>query len=346
YAWEVVTLMDVLRTQRRVLARNALETARLYAPRLLLRQQRWREAFLRTPYLFRWAETFAKRYVLQQGTEVAFTFQLQSIFNFGLSHLPHFIYTDHTHLENLNYPGFTPNRLAAPEWIALEKAMYRRATRVFVRSSNIARSLVEQYGCDPQRVKCVYVGSNVAIPSGALLNQDYSNGVILFVGTDWERKGGPDLLRAFVRLRERHPQARLVVVGCAPRLRVEGVQVVGRIPLPEVSAYYRRATVYCFPTRREPFGVTVVEAMAHALPVVASRLGALPDLVEDGVNGYLVPPGDVDALSAALEALLDSPETCRRFGEAGRRLMRERYTWEGVGRRIREAVLNALATAQ
>ncbi len=278
--FEVVTFTAVpaLRAQRRVMLRNAWEAVRLYGLGVLLGRYRWKDAFLHTPFLFQWGRAYAQACVA--GGSYRFTFQLQSLLDFRVPGIPHFVYTDHTHLVNLTYPGFTPRHLAHAAWLALERELYCGATQVFVRSTHVLRSLVDQYGCDPRRVACVYAGGNVPLRPEPPDNANYTNGVILFVGTDWERKGGPDLWQAFRQVQARRPHARLVVVGCRPRLRHPQVEVVGRVPLARLPFYYRRASVYCLPTRREPFGVTTVEAMAYALPVVATRVGALPDLVQ------------------------------------------------------------------
>ena len=92
------------------------------------------------------------------------------------------------------------------------------------------------------------------------------------------------------------------------------------------------------PTKREPFGIVFIEAMAHRLPVVGTRLGAIPDFVRVDETGYLVDTGAVDDLARALIRLLDDPERCRRFGEAGRRLALERYTWDRVGDALYTAI--------
>ena len=84
------------------------------------------------------------------------------------------------------------------------------------------------------------------------------------------------------------------------------------------------------PSYREGFGVVCAEAMAHARPVVASAVGGLLDLVADGETGIHVPAGDVAALRAALERLLGDRELRRRFGEAGRERVRERFSWAAV----------------
>jgi glycosyltransferase involved in cell wall biosynthesis len=83
----------------------------------------------------------------------------------------------------------------------------------------------------------------------------------------------------------------------------------------------------------EGLGVVLLEAMNHGTPVIASRVGGIPDIVEDGVSGLLVPPGDADALAAALRRLRDDPALARRLGEAGRRRLREQFSWPAIVQR-------------
>lgn len=82
----------------------------------------------------------------------------------------------------------------------------------------------------------------------------------------------------------------------------------------------------------------------HAqLPIVGTRVGAVPDFVQDGWNGFLVTPGDVQGIAEALMKLLHNPEQCRQFGERGFALARERYSWEVVGRRLHQHILDKFA---
>jgi glycosyltransferase involved in cell wall biosynthesis len=103
------------------------------------------------------------------------------------------------------------------------------------------------------------------------------------------------------------------------------------------------ASVFCMPTRIEPFGIAPLEAMARRLPVVATRVGALPDFVEENQSGFLVQDGDSHALADALSRLLDNPEMCRRFGQRGHEIFRSRYTWEAVSDRLRAEILPLIA---
>jgi glycosyltransferase involved in cell wall biosynthesis len=114
------------------------------------------------------------------------------------------------------------------------------------------------------------------------------------------------------------------VVGDGP-LRELLPQAVGFVPAERVRGFYDRAAVVVAPSRREGYGMAAREAMAHGRPVVATAVGGLPDAVEDGVTGLLVPPGDVPALRAALERLLGDAELRSRLGAAARTAAVERF---------------------
>ena len=123
---------------------------------------------------------------------------------------------------------------------------------------------------------------------------------ILFVGVEWERKGGVQLFEAFKLVLKKIPDATLTIVGCAPSIQHLNVNVVGKISIEKVPDYYNQASVFCMPTRLEPFGIVFLEAMYHQLPIVASNIGAANDFIEDNKNGYLLPPDDTVGISNQL----------------------------------------------
>ena len=209
---------------------------------------------------------------------------------------------------------------------------------IFTRSTNISRSLIDLYDVPSQKVACVYVGINVAPFSGKLFNNGYRNKNILFVGVDWPRKGGPDLVEAFKIVLRTHSDARLTIVGCSPDIDLPNCDVIGKVPVNEMSNYYERASVFCMPTYLEPFGAVYIEAFSYKLPVVATNIGAIPDFVLDDENGYLVEPGDIAGLAESLNELISSAEKCKLFGERGNALVRERYNWETVGAAMRKHI--------
>ena len=338
---ETQSVMDVVKRNRGWMAPNLWYVAKEYGHLLARREMTLREAYLRTTYTFvRLHE--AMRQSISPGQHL-FSFQMQSMYNTSVPGVPHFVYTDHTHLSNLNYPDFDRRSLRSPQWLALERSIYESATVVFTRSTDVAADLVRFYDIPAGKVECVYAGSNVDVEdSGELANGDYGNRRILFVGVDWRRKGGPELLEAFKSVLRTYPDAHLTIAGADIRLDVPNCTVLGNVSPEKLSRYYSEASVFCLPTRLEPFGIAFVEAMMHRLPIVGTRVGAVPDMVEDGVNGYLVEPGQPGALAEALCKLLASSERCREFGGRSYTKAVEHYTWTGTGQRIRARIFRAL----
>src|SRR3989440_587787 len=174
---------------------------------------------------------------------------------------------------------------------------------------------------------------------------------VLFVGRLVERKGVSHLVDA-VSLLLPLPGAdvRLVIVGDGPeRARIEArgrdrgldgrVAVRGQGSDAELQAAYAGADAFVLPAvvdRRgdtEGLGVVLLEAMNHRVPVIASAIGGITDIVEDGVSGLLVPPGDATALAAALGRLARAPDLAAGLGEAAYRRLRERVDWDAITRR-------------
>lgn len=156
---------------------------------------------------------------------------------------------------------------------------------------------------------------------------------VLYAGRLSPEKGVLDLVEAAGGMT-------LVVAGDGP-LREQVPGALGFVPPDELDRLYARAAVVACPSRREGFGMACLEAMAHGVPVVASGVGGLLDLVTNGETGLVVPPGDVAALRTALERLLGDPELRRRLGAAARERARERFSW----RASTDALLEAYAEA-
>jgi glycosyltransferase involved in cell wall biosynthesis len=341
YTVDIIDLKQMLARRPDITLINSFHTLREYGGEIGRGRKNAKECFFRTPYLFRAVKTLMAQKLADP--DYLFSFQMQSLFDASTATLPHFVYTDHTNLANIAYPSQDHDKLYSPAWIALERTIYQNASLVFTRSSDITRSLVEQYQCDPGKVRCVYAGSNVPRQDDPPDNDGYRNKNILFVGIDWERKGGPELLEAFRQVLTVHPDAHLTIVGCSPQVNLPNCHVLGRLPLAEVKTHYRQASIFCLPTKLEPFGIVFIEALSYHLPIVATCIGAIPDFVRNGENGYLVEPGATQSLAEALIKLLDDPEQCQRFGHKGRLMAEENYNWNNVGLRMKEGIRAALA---
>jgi glycosyltransferase involved in cell wall biosynthesis len=337
---DVIDISALVRRRPDLILLNGIATILLYGKDIAFQRKKFRLAFWRTPFIFRQVRRLVQKKVAA-GTYV-FTFQMQSLFDASTPGIAHFVYTDHTHLENRHYSMDSQTSLYSQSWIELEKQIYQNAAMIFLRSSNVRRSLMEDYECPPCKAVLVYAGRNARVTPVKMKNTDYTQPAILFVGLDWKRKGGPDLVQAFKLVREKVANARLTIVGANPDLQIPGCEVVGKVSPEELDKYYQEASIFCLPTYREPFGVVFIEAMASHLPIVAANVGAIPDFVEEGLNGYMLEPGDTQGLARALLQLLKNPELCRSFGEHSFQLARDRYSWKVVGEKIKKNILEEL----
>jgi glycosyltransferase involved in cell wall biosynthesis len=243
---------------------------------------------------------------------------------------PYHLYLDHTRAIAEGYepaPGLTPPIPYDRSWRAREQSVYRNAAGIFTFSENVKISLVDDYGVDPRRVHVVGAGPNVEPRPGDLgLAREKA---ILFVGRKFAAKGGQDLLAAYAEVKRAHLDAQLwIVAESMPRPVPSGVVFHGILGKAALARLYARASVFALPTLREAFGLSLVEASRFELPVVATRIEAIPEIVDDRETGLLVPPRDPLALSQALEELLADPERARRMGREGRVRSLARFGWD------------------
>jgi len=301
----------------------------------------WKEYWVHTPWAFDHLTAVAGEAVRRGRPDAV----LQAGVLFGPGRAPdrpYHLYVDHTRAIAERYepaPGLPPALPPDPAWRAREERVYRGAATIFSMSEFAARSLVSDYGVEPARVRVVGAGPNVTPRSGTVATRRPRDGgapAILFVGRNFVPKGGPDVLDAFRLVRRAHPRAELWIVSqAAPSPLPDGATFIGPLGPDALAGLFSRASLFALPTLREAFGLAFLEAMAFGLPVVASRIEAVPEIVVDGETGLLVPPRHPAALADAIMDLLADPARARRMGEAGRGRLAERFGWErAVGRML------------
>jgi starch synthase len=231
-----------------------------------------------------------------------------------------------------------------------EARVYAGASSICTINQYLERSFVEDYGLDPARVHTINAGPNIDLDVLRVAQSQRPADVpptVLFVGREFGRKGGNELLAAFKRVRENVPDARLIIVG--PRdLQIDqpGVQSLGLINkdtpegLAALQKIYSEATAFCMPSRFDCFPISLLEAMACGLPCVGTRIAGIPEIIADNETGYVVELDDVEALADRLTRLLQNPEQARAMGKRGRTRVYTLFTWEAVVDRL-IAVLRA-----
>jgi glycosyltransferase involved in cell wall biosynthesis len=235
--------------------------------------------------------------------------------------------------------------------------------RLFDRFLTVSRYSAETLGVAPSRTRVIYGGAD---PRRYTPGPDDDRRGVLFVGRLTPHKGVDRLLRALP------DGARLTVVGTGghdPRpperdypdllRRLAAEQDVvfrGQVDDAELPGLYRQAAVYVLPSVHETcygrhiaiselLGLSVLEAMASGTPVVCSRVGGVAEIVRDGETGFLVKPGDIEALHDRLDLLLHKPDLARQLGDNARDAVLERFTWDACARRCVDAYRELVAAS-
>lgn len=221
----------------------------------------------------------------------------------------------------------------------MEGISIERADRLMACSANIADFTASYYGVSRESIDVVHCGvdGDAFHPRHGAEQPDEGPNV-LFVGNIAANKGLPAVFSSVLRLRSKYPTIRLQVIGNgdddlaeefqaqARREQAEAnIEFVGFADRDRLPGFYRRASVFASPAQYEGGVANVyLEAMACGCPVIASTAGGAPEAVVDGESGFLVPPGDVEATTWALDRLLSDPSLRYRMGQAGREKV-ERY---------------------
>jgi starch synthase len=241
-------------------------------------------------------------------------------------------------------------------WI--EKTAVEAADRVIAVSGQMREDILAHFAVDPKKVVVIHNGVDAerfrrTARREALERHGVRPPYVLFVGRITDQKGIFDLLEAAPRL---PAGVQVVLCAAAPdtpeieeRLRravpqhPNAVWIDAMVPPEDLVQLYSHAAVFACPSVYEPFGLINLEAMACETPVVASAVGGIVEVVEDGRTGDLVPPGRPEALAAALGRVLGDPARGRALGQAGRRRVEERFSWASVAERTAEVYAEAVA---
>jgi starch synthase len=241
-------------------------------------------------------------------------------------------------------------------WI--EKTAVESAHRVIAVSHKMREDILAHFNADPSRVVVIHNGIDPDLfkhtdRREALDRLGVREPYVLFVGRITDQKGIFHLLEAVPQL---PAGVQAVLCASAPdtpeieeRLRraVAGQPNVKwineMVPVDDVTQLYSHAAVFCCPSVYEPFGLINLEAMACETPVVASAVGGILEVVEDGKTGLLVPPANAEALAAALNRVLGNPALGRSMGQAGRRRVEEHFAWASVAERTEQVYADAIA---
>jgi glycosyltransferase involved in cell wall biosynthesis len=198
-------------------------------------------------------------------------------------------------------------------------------------------------GAPDRSIRLIFNGTDLRrfspSPNGTGVDPRFGPQMIFACRQLFPRKGIRFLVEAVARLKPRFPELKLVLAGdgferpalvkLAEKLGIgDDVTFLGWVPNVTLPQYYRAAAISVIPSLEEGFGIPAAEAMGCEVPVVASDAGGLPEVVEHGVTGLVVPRGDTPALAEAIGSLLENPERRRRMGIAGRERALRLFDWD------------------
>jgi glycosyltransferase involved in cell wall biosynthesis len=304
----------------------------------------WRERFYKNIPAFRLRSRKANALLWKYEGKADVSMQIGVMYDSAINKLPfpHIIYSDYTAILSSRKPhaGRSPFTKATREkWIALEKKTFERAVHVCTRSELVKQSLLEDYDIPQSKVTVIGGGLNLASLPEIPARWDHPNPLVLFIGKEFQRKGGPLLVKAFSMVRQVLPSARLTIVTSHVPDDVvlpENTHVLTHIRArSEIENLYRAADVFVLPSVLETWGDVIIEAMAFGLPCIGVREDAMPEIIQHEKTGFLIARQDAISMADAMVMLLKNAALRKLMGNEGRSLVEKEFLWSHVVKRLK-----------
>ena len=224
-------------------------------------------------------------------------------------------------------------------WSPVYQKMFEQCDCAIVLSESLKNKIEEHIG-ENDKIKVVYNPCPIITDSTSYKKGNY----ILFSGTLYEGKGYKDLIRAFAKISNKHPDWKIVLVGngeevlayeLAKSLNIEQqVLLLGWVNGQEKHKVFCEAQALCLPSYAEGFPMAVLDAWAYGLPVITTPVGGVPDVAIDGENMLLFNPGDIDALSEKLDLLMKDESLRERMSSESVKLATEKFNLANITEQV------------
>ncbi|HLB74215.1 MAG TPA: glycosyltransferase family 4 protein [Sedimentisphaerales bacterium] len=256
----------------------------------------------------------------------------------------HYCFTDMTIVQAISSPtakDFAAGRLDKSqhaEAIEAQRIIFESCEAIFVNSHWTKDSIVSDYNIEPDKVNVVGVG--VSLPLQPLPQRRKESHNIVFIGRNWDHKGGPMLVEALSLVRKKFKDATLTVIGCNPRIDDENVQVLGALDkriasdMETIERALVNAAVLCVPSIFEAYGICFLEAQLYGIVPITFTGEGRGDAIKDGQTGILLEERTAHVLSEAIIDLFSNPEKTRKMGRAGHEYVMNNLTWDHVAERV------------
>ncbi len=274
---------------------------------------------------------------LVHGFNISWENALVAGWHYAVSRRLPFVVTPFAHLGSHNY-----DRVALNSTMEHQRRLMGDANALVVLTALEAEGL-RRYGVAPREVVVIGAGLEPLPPATDVnrvdVNFDLTLPYVLFIGRASYDKGAIHAAQAVLSLCRQGMDLCLVLIGqTSPRfqrflakLTAQEKQVIRPLGIVDEAtkhALLEKSALLMLPSRTDSFGIVLLEAWAHGKPVVAARAGGIPGVVDDGLNGFLIPFGDTRELAAAARMLLEDEQLSQHMGEMGRRKVEAQYNWE------------------
>ncbi len=283
-----------------------------------------------------------KRIIISFGYEGLFVQKNSSIF-IAASLAPLLRYMGIKELFS-DWKYFLPSNLG--RWLFLLSCYLDRLTKLkadFIQClcKSSAEECISVYKVPKEKIFIIPLGIDIKkfIPRSAIKEK-----TILFAGGSAEYKGLDILLKAFPAVIKKYPDVRLKIIGELNSKRTKellniaetflissSIDWIGSVPQEEMAGFYAKSYVLVLPSRAESFLLAAIEGMACAIPIIATPVGVIPEIIMSGVNGFIMKSEDSEGLSDLIIELFKNPEKAEVIGRAGRRTVEEIFFWKNIG---------------
>lgn len=234
------------------------------------------------------------------------------------------------------YTPWRPNRWEEPAFIELQDELFRAATHVFTAGEYLRQNIIDTSGVKPERISSVGNGVSPYYLANmpAAVPEQFTKRLI-FVGWDFGLKGGRNVLEAMPMIRAAIPGIELLIVGPDAAQKEQQGKLADQPGVRWIAEkvtleHYRSADLFVLPSLRDSYGFVFLEAMSQGLPCLGADINGMPEMIEHGKSGYIVPRQSPEQIAQAIIRYYADPGNKQRMAEAAIQRVRERFTWDVV----------------
>ena len=264
------------------------------------------------------------------------------------AHMPYYVFVQSCLAIELHggVAPWIPKPEDRPAFMARERHLYGSARKVFTGARYVQEFMRRDYGVDPARLVLGGGGAddhfvrNMPSAPAAELRKN-----MIMVGWDFGMKGGPCAVQALEIARQKIPDLTLTLVGPPPDAVPDAPGLIKVGPLRDrmrLLELYRQSDLFVLPSLYDTFGFVFCEAMSQGLPCIGTDFNAMPELIEEGLNGYLAPRNDPETLAAKIVRFYADPGNRLRMGAESMRRVRREFTWDHVADRLLAGMVETL----